>query len=157
MTWLDSWCTCCDSSRVRVSYPTPYIQPLVTTNHRLTDLCYPPFVCLHLYACLLTGFTLLPHQHQHTDLYHLDHFLGGFKTACAPLVDCSAFTLLQDPPSEPLLKPLEPAHPAGMAAVYVAVTDSAGGDGGVWELRLVQRELGLKKGCWMTKSCLRVK
>ena len=89
------------------------------------------------------------------DLYHLDHFLGGFKTACGPLVDCQAFTLLQGPPDSPS-KPLEPL-PAGAEAVYVAVTDSKGADGGVFELRLVQREAGLKAGCWMTKSCLRVK
>lgn len=89
------------------------------------------------------------------DLYHLDHFLGGFKTACGAMVDCQAFTLLQGPPDSPT-KPLEPL-PAGSEAVYVAVTDSKGGDGGMFELRLVRREAGLKAGCWMTKSCLRVK
>lgn len=88
------------------------------------------------------------------DLYHFDHFLGAFKTACGPLVDCSAFTLLDGPPGNPA-KPLEPLGP-GVEAVYVAVTDSRGGDGGVFELTLVQRQVGLKAGCWMTKSCLRV-
>lgn len=44
-----------------------------------------------------------------------------------------------------------------MEAVYVAVQDSKGADGGVFELRLVQRDYGLKAGCWMTKSCLKVK
>lgn len=93
------------------------------------------------------------------DLYHLDHFLGAFKTACGPLVDCSAFTLLDGPPDSRLLKnpdkPLEPPGP-GVEAVYVGVTDSRGGQGGVFELRLVQRQVGLRAGCWMTKSCVRV-
>lgn len=89
------------------------------------------------------------------DLYHLDHFLGAIKTACAALVDCEGFQILQGPPQD-LQKPLEPLS-AGMEAVYVAVTDSKGGDGGVFELRMVQRDYGLKAGCWMTKSCLKIK
>lgn len=89
------------------------------------------------------------------DLYHLDHFLGAIKTACGALVDCKSYTLLDGPPDSPT-KPIEPL-PAGMEAVYVAVQDSKGADGGVFELRLVQREFGLKAGCWMTKSCLKVK
>jgi hypothetical protein len=93
--------------------------------------------------------------HQHADLYHLDHFLGGFKTACGALVDCQSFTILEGPPKSPN-KPIAPLL-EGMEAVYVALADSKGGDGGVFELRLVQREFGLKAGCWMTKSCLRVK
>jgi hypothetical protein len=93
--------------------------------------------------------------HQRADLYHLDHFLGGFKTACGALVDCQSFTILEGPPESPD-KPITPLS-EGMEAVYVAVTDSKGGGGGVFELRLVQRGFGLKAGCWMTKSCLKVK
>lgn len=93
-------------------------------------------------------------------MYHFDHFLGAFKTACGPLVDCSAFTLLEGPPDSKLLlnpdKPLEPLQP-GVEAVYVGVTDSRGGEGCVFELRLVQRQGGLRADCWMTKSCVRVK
>ncbi len=91
----------------------------------------------------------------YADLYHLDHFLGGFKTACGALVDCQSFRILDGPPQSPE-KPIAPL-PDGMQAVYVAVTDSKGAAGGVFELRLVQREFGFKAGCWMTKSCLRVK
>lgn len=74
-------------------------------------------------------------------------------------MDCSTFTLLDGPPDSSLLKnpdkPLEPPGP-GVEAVYVAVNDSRGGEGGVFELRLVQRQAGLRAGCWMTKSCVRV-
>jgi hypothetical protein len=103
-----------------------------------------PFCCCT--AALLRGCA---------DLYHLDHFLGAIKTACGALVDCKSFTILPGPPEDPL-KPLEPLL-TGSQAVYVAVQDSKGADAGVFELRMVQRQQGLKAGCWMTKSCLRVK
>lgn len=46
--------------------------------------------------------------------------------------------------------------PPGMEVFYVSVIDSQGRDGGVFEFKLVQREMGLRKGCWMTKSCIKV-
>jgi hypothetical protein len=43
-----------------------------------------------------------------------------------------------------------------MEALYVSVVDGQGRDGGVFEFRMVQKEFGLRKGCWMTTSCLKV-
>jgi hypothetical protein len=88
-------------------------------------------------------------------LYHLDHFLI-FKTKCAELVDCQSYSILQGPPeSLQQQQQLEQLAP-GMEAFYVSVVDSQGRDGGVFEFRMVQKEYGLRKGCWMTKSCLRL-
>jgi hypothetical protein len=93
------------------------------------------------------------------DLYHQDHFIHGLNQACPALINCTAFTLLDGPPGAPpsqqQQQELEPLPP-GMEAVLVSVVDSTGAPGGVFELRLVQREAGLKQGCWMTKSCIRV-
>jgi hypothetical protein len=38
----------------------------------------------------------------------------------------------------------------------VDVVDAAGQAAGVYEFSMVQHEFGLKKGCWMTKSLLKV-
>eukprot|EP00878_Enallax_costatus_P014078 GHUV01014723.1.p1 GENE.GHUV01014723.1~~GHUV01014723.1.p1 ORF type:complete len:200 (+),score=36.28 GHUV01014723.1:956-1555(+) len=87
------------------------------------------------------------------DLYHFDHFLH-FKVACAALVDCESYHILPEPPAAvaDIQQQLEP----GMEAFYVYVVDSKGQDGGVFELKMVQQEFGLKQGCWMTKSCIKV-
>lgn len=96
------------------------------------------------------------------DLYHLDHFLV-FHTKCASLVDCCAYAVLAGPP--PSLQQRQPggavASPAqpetNMQTFHVHVTaDSRGEDGGVYELVLVRGDTGLRAGCWMTKSCVRV-
>jgi hypothetical protein len=86
------------------------------------------------------------------DLYHLDHFLI-FKSKCAELVDCQSYNILQGPPEQ---LQLQDKLPPGMQAFYVSVVDSQGRDGGVFEFRMVQKEYGLRKDCWMTKSCLKV-
>jgi hypothetical protein len=90
-------------------------------------------------------------------LYHFDHWLGAFTTVCGALVDCQHYELLPGPPPH-AQPPAVPGPPdPGVVAVYVAVTDSAGKPGGVFELRMVQRAAGMKAGSWMTKSCRRVK
>uniref|UniRef100_A0A383VFR9 Uncharacterized protein n=1 Tax=Tetradesmus obliquus TaxID=3088 RepID=A0A383VFR9_TETOB len=86
------------------------------------------------------------------DLYHLDHFLI-FKTKCAELVDCQSYSILAGPPEQ---VQQQQQVPPGMQALYVSVVDSQGRDGGVFEFVLAQKEFGLRKGCWMTKSCLKV-
>lgn len=87
------------------------------------------------------------------DLYHFDHFLH-FKVACGALVDCKSYSILPEPPAA--LKDRQQQLEPGVEVFYVSVVDSKGSDGGVFELRMVQRDSGLKQGCWMTKSCVKI-
>jgi hypothetical protein len=77
-----------------------------------------------------------------------------FKSKCAELVDCQSYSILPGPPEA--LQQQQQQLPPGMEAFHVSVVDGQGRDGGVFEFRLVQKEFGLRKGCWMTKSCLKV-
>jgi hypothetical protein len=80
------------------------------------------------------------------DLYHFDHFLGGFGTALGDLVDCSA----------PAVGSCE-AQPDGSVVVEAQVAGGVSGQPATFLFTMVQRDYSLKKGCWMTKSCLRRK
>lgn len=81
------------------------------------------------------------------DLYHFDHFMGGFSTRLGPLIGNTGYTILEPKDG----KEVAP----GMLEMNVAVTDANGGDAGVFSFHLVRRELGVKKGAWMTKSLCR--
>eukprot|EP00197_Chlamydomonas_leiostraca_P003937 CAMPEP_0202869480 /NCGR_PEP_ID=MMETSP1391-20130828/12476_1 /ASSEMBLY_ACC=CAM_ASM_000867 /TAXON_ID=1034604 /ORGANISM="Chlamydomonas leiostraca, Strain SAG 11-49" /LENGTH=151 /DNA_ID=CAMNT_0049549801 /DNA_START=116 /DNA_END=571 /DNA_ORIENTATION=- len=81
--------------------------------------------------------------HFEKDLYHFDHFMGGFSTRLGQLLNHKSYQVLE--PAQG--KEVAP----GLLQIDVEVVD-AKGDKGTFQFTMVQKELGSKKGCWMTKS-----
>eukprot|EP00803_Ostreobium_quekettii_P007525 evm.model.scf_596.2 EVM.evm.TU.scf_596.2 scf_596:17060-18977(+) len=79
------------------------------------------------------------------DLYHFDHFLGGFLNAYPELVNLASYSV----------SAVEEGAD-GTQKVTVRVEGADGQDvGDSFAFTLTKRKLGRKKGSWMTKSLLR--
>lgn len=78
------------------------------------------------------------------DLYHFDHFLGGFTNFLPGLVNLHDYCI----------RDVQPCAD-GTCKVSVEVWSSSGeGVSSTFVFLLTTRRLGRKKGAWMTKSLL---
>lgn len=97
------------------------------------------------------------------DLYHLDHFMGAVANFCPELLGCRSFEVGPERP------PRDGAARAAGAVAFDVEVEAAGevrgGGGGqgrtgsgraVFEFTMQRQEWGLRKGCWQTKTLLRV-
>lgn len=79
------------------------------------------------------------------DLYHFDHFMGGFATKLGALINHSGYAVLsEESPAE------------GVVVVKAAVKGAAGKEDAVYAFVLVKRAVGRKAGAWMTKQCVQL-
>lgn len=81
------------------------------------------------------------------DLYHFDHFMGMFQNRLGPLVFSTSYTLQPEAAA---------AAPGTTVAVVATVIDRAGSPAGQYRFELEQKQLGRKKGAWMTKSLVKL-
>ncbi|GFH29282.1 uncharacterized protein HaLaN_27918, partial [Haematococcus lacustris] len=98
---------------------------------------------------------MLPYSyfvHFGKDLYHYDHFQGGFHMQLGALVDLSSYSLVDSAEGGHLTLREGSAGCREPVVVEVRVVDAKGDDAGVFTFTMVQRQAGAKKGCWMTKS-----
>ncbi len=70
-----------------------------------------------------------------------------FQNRLSPLVLSSSYTLQHDAPA---------AQPGTTVTVIATVTDRAGNPAGRYRFELEQKQLGRKKGAWMTKSLVKL-
>ncbi|GMH41087.1 hypothetical protein BSKO_08997 [Bryopsis sp. KO-2023] len=76
------------------------------------------------------------------DLYHFDHFLGGFPTSLPEFMNLKDFDILE-----------VEDMPNGMKKVKTEVVGQFKTANFAFVLK--KREVGMKKGCWMTKAIVR--
>ena len=82
-----------------------------------------------------------------------------FRNCCEPLVNCDSYTIVpNDPEYEALLSQqrMIVGDEGPSVEVGVHVVDGKGQDVEKYVFSLIQRSYGVKKGCWMTKSLLKV-
>lgn len=73
------------------------------------------------------------------DIYHFDHFLGGFRNAFPELLNLQDFQVLGEVDAEP-----------GRVTVNVSIVDRKGIDVGQYAFFMGKRTYGTLKDCWLT-------
>jgi hypothetical protein len=83
-----------------------------------------------------------------------------FRNCCEPLVNCESYSIVQEDPAYEALRPQQQmivGDEGPSVEIGVHVLDGKGQAEGKYVFSLIQRSYGLKKGCWMTKSLLKVR
>lgn len=79
------------------------------------------------------------------DIYHFDHFLGGFRNAFPDLLELEGFEIVGEERRE-----------AEKAVVTASIVGKDGRDVGKYVFLLGLRAYGTLKGCWLTDQILKV-
>lgn len=73
------------------------------------------------------------------DIYHFDHFLGGFRNAFPELLNLQDFQVVDEMETGP-----------GTAVVNVTIVDRKGAEAGKFAFVMGKRTYGTLKDCWLT-------